>query len=88
MIGFPIVFQSSAEILAEYSHCQLLYSHKEDIKWFYQGKTIEMVIFGHFLTTQKFNLKKFTHFFSKLLSVSIQAIESERQRDSSSILVE
>lgn len=42
-----------------------------------QGKNIAiMVIFGHFLTTQKFN---------KLLSVSIQAIERERQRDTSSI---
>ena len=50
-----------------------------------QGKTAIMVIFGHFLTTQKFNLKTLTHFFSKLLSVSIQAIESERQRDTSSI---
>lgn len=54
-----------------------------------QGKNIAiMVIFGHFLTTQKFNLKKLTHFFSKLQSVSIQAIESERQRDSSSIVLE
>ena len=53
-----------------------------------QGKNIAiMVIFGHFLTSQKFNLKKLTHVFSKLLSVSIQAIESERQlRDSSSIV--
>ena len=51
-----------------------------------QGKNIAiMVIFGHVLTAQKFNLKKLTHFFFKLLSVSIQGIESERQRDSSSI---
>lgn len=51
-----------------------------------QGKNIAiMVIFGHFLTTQKFNIKKLTHFFSKLLSVSIKAIERERQRDTSSI---
>lgn len=54
-----------------------------------QGKNIAiMVIFGHFLTTQKFNLKKLTHSFSKLQSVSIQTIESERQRDSSSIVLE
>ena len=44
-----------------------------------QGKNIAiMVIFGHFLTTQKFNLKKLTHFFSKLLSVSIQAIKKRK----------
>ena len=46
-----------------------------------QEKTAIIVIFGHFLTTQKFNFKKLTHFFSKLQSVSIQAIERETDRE-------